>query len=433
MWRSAYVVFRAVSGVGFWVERRFTRAGLLVLGGLVLAAVFGIDTSLTVAYRIFALCTTLLLLAIAAAWLGRSSLVVRPQLPHTLTAGEPFTLRVDIRNPSQKPIDGVQLRAELADPRPNFREFRARLRFPTYRGWARLVWSNRVAYLEEAPLPVLAAREEMQIQVRGKALRRGRLHIDRIEIAQADPLGLFRKLTSGGGAADICVLPKRYALPALPLPGARRYQPGGLAEGAAVGDSEEFLGLRDYRPGDALQRIHWRSFARVGKPVIKEYQNEYIARYALVLDTFGHADSDQRAREAFEEAVAVAASFAWTIDTQECLLDLVFVGGEIHSYTAGRGQLLASRLLEVLSGVAISTEDSFATLVQLVRARREQLSGCICILLTWDDERKALVDTLRAGGAVVLPLVVSAQPLADLPAGVRRLTPGKIAEELMTL
>ena len=131
--------------------------------------------------------------------------------------------------------------------------------------------------------------------------------------------------------------------------------------------------------------------------------------------------------------MAVAASFAWTIDTQECLLDLMFVGGEIHSYTAGRGQLLASRLLEVLSGVAISTEDSFATLVQLVRARREQLSGCICILLTWDDERKALVDTLRAGGAVVLPLVVSAQPLADLPAGVRRLTPGKIAEELMTL
>jgi hypothetical protein len=71
--------------------------------------------------------------------------------------------------------------------------------------------------------------------------------------------------------------------------------------------------------------------------------------------------------------------------------------------------------------------------VQLVRARREQLSGCVCILLTWDEERKALVDTLRAGGAAVLPLVVSVRPLVDLPPGVRRLTPGKIAQELMTL
>jgi len=370
---------------------------------------------------------------VIVSWFGKATLEVRAQLPHTLTAGEAFTLRLDVRNTSGEPVDGASLLAELGDPRPSFGEFHARLRFPTYRGWARLLWSNRMAYVEEAPVPLLEPRAQTAIEIRGRALKRGRLRIAGIEVARADPLGLFRSLTPVAGPADICVLPKRYALPSLSLPGARRYQPGGLPQGASVGDSEEFLGLRDYRPGDPLQRIHWRSFARVGKPVIKEYQNEYIARYALVLDTFGHADSDQRAREAFEEAVAVAASFAWTIDTQECLLDLMFVGGEIHSYTAGRGQLLASRLLEVLSGVAISTEDSFATLVQLVRARREQLSGCICILLTWDDERKALVDTLRAGGAVVLPLVVSAQPLADLPAGVRRLTPGKIAEELMTL
>jgi uncharacterized protein (DUF58 family) len=433
MWRWFYVMFRAVSGAGFWIERRFTRAGLLVLGGLVVAAVFGIDTSLTVAYRIFTLCAAVLALAVIVSWFGKSTLAVRVQLPHTLTAGEPFTLRLDVRNDARKPVDGASLRAELDDPRPSFREFHARLRFPTYRGWARLLWSNRMAYVEEALVPLLEPRAQTALEIHGRALKRGRLRIGGIEVARADPLGLFRSLTPVAGPADICVLPKRYALPSLSLPGARRYQPGGLPQGASVGDSEEFLGLRDYRPGDPLQRIHWRSFARVGKPVVKEYQDEFVARYALVLDTFAPDDADERAGIAFEEAVAVAASFAWTIDTQECLLDLMFVGAEIHLYTAGRGQLLPGRLLEVLAGVSMTTERNFAALVELVRTRREQLSACVCILLTWDDARKALVDALRASGAMVLPLVVSAQPPDDLPAGVKLLAPGKVAEALVTL
>lgn len=426
-------MFRGVTAAGFWVEKRFTRAGLLVLGGLVAAAVFGVDTSFNVAYRLFTLCVALLLLAAVSARLGKPSLAVRPRLPHTLTAGEPFLLQLDVHNASHQRVEGVALRADLGDPRPSFEEFRARLRLPTYRGWARLVWSNRLAYIEEATLPVLSAKGEAQVELRGHALRRGRLHLGGFQLAQADPLGLFRRLTATCAPADICVLPKRYRLPPLSLPGARRYQPGGMPQGASVGDSEEFLGLRDYRPGDPVQRIHWRSFARTGKPVIKEYQDEYVARYALVLDTFVRDAADERTREAFEEAVAVAASFAWSLDTRECLLDLMFVGTEVFTYTAGRGHLLPVRLLEVLAGVQMRAHGDFTGLVNLVRARRGQLSGCVCILLTWDKQREALVTTLRAAGAEVLPLVVSAQAPAALPPGVRLLRPGSIAEDLAGL
>src|SRR5206468_1409519 len=70
----------------------------------------------------------------------------------------------------------------------------------------------------------------------------------------------------------LVVLPKRYAVPDLALPGVRKYQRGGVALAGAVGDSEEFVSLRDYRPGDPLRRVHWRSAARVGRPVVKEYQ-----------------------------------------------------------------------------------------------------------------------------------------------------------------
>jgi hypothetical protein len=87
----------------------------------------------------------------------------------------------------------------------------------------------------------------------------------------------------------------------------------------------------------------------------------------------------------------------------------------------------------VLAGVQMQTSGDLAGLVSRVRARREQLSGCVCILLTWDKQREALVATLRATGAAVLPLVVCAQAPAELPPGVRRLQPGRIAEDLAGL
>jgi len=113
-----------------------------------------------------------------------------------------------------------------------------------------------------------------------------------------------------------------------------------VALASTIGEAEEFVGLREYRPGDPLQRVHWKSFARTGKPIVKEFQDEFFERHALVLDT----STDRGEDIAFEEAVAVAASFVYAIDTQECLLDLLFVGAAVHTYTGGRGQLRAEHL-----------------------------------------------------------------------------------------
>jgi uncharacterized protein (DUF58 family) len=142
-----------------------------------------------------------------------------------------------------------------------------------------------------------------------------------VNVARTDPLGFVKGIARVSLDARVVALPKRYRIPVLALPGARKFQQGGVSLSASIGDSEEFLSLRDYRPGDPLHRLHWKSFARTGKPIVKEYQDEFFERHALVLDTGTRRGEDA----AFEEAVAVAASFVHTIDTQECLLDLLFV------------------------------------------------------------------------------------------------------------
>ena len=429
MWKFTHGMFRLVAATQRVVERRLTRAGMLVGGVLITTAALGVDTNVTVAYRIFAFATALMLVAWIGARLQRGGYTIDRHLPRVVTAGEPFTYRVTVGNLANASRDGLALIEELADPRPPLAEFRARMRFPTYRVWKRLTNERRACRVDECEVPTLAPRAERDIFIRGEALRRGNQHFEGMTIARNDPLGLVRGLARRDAPANLLVLPRRYPLPPISLPGSRRYQPGGVALATSIGNSEEFVGLRDYRPGDPLQRIHWKSYARAGEPVVREYQDEYFERHALILDTF--AGSERSA--AFEEAVSIAASLACTVNTQECLLDLMFVGSESYLYTAGRGQMSTGSLLEILAGVQLCAGRPFRSLQDAVIARRGLLTGSICILLAWDDARREFIRMLRTLGVPVMVLVVTGDNVAAREAWLRVITPGKVAEGLVGL
>lgn len=409
--------------------RRFTRAGGLIAGGAVVAGALGIDTNLTVAYQIFTLLLALLLVAMAAARPVRARYGVTRDLPRMVTAGQPFNYTVRVVNRSDRALDGLVLLDGISDPRPGFAEFRAQPGLPTYRGWKRLIEHKQIVHVAERALPPLASDAEIEVSVAAEAYRRGIAHFETITVARADPLGIFRALAVANKPANLLVLPRRYELPPFQLPGSRRHQPGGVMLATSVGDSEEFLGLRDYRPGDPLQHIHWKSFARAGKPIVKEHQDEFFERHALVLDTFSHAGGEA----AFEEAVSIAASFAYTIDTLECLLDLVFVGAEPYTYTAGRGQMQTSSLLEILTGIRPCADKPFRVLHQAVLAQCAMLTGCICILLAWDPARRAFVQHLRSMGVPLRAMVVTSGAIADKPEWLLVLEPGKVREGLAKL
>src|SRR5512147_2178265 len=144
MWRISYRVFRAVAGAGYWLKRHLTRAGMLVAGVLVASAALGIDTNQTVAYRIFALAAGLLAVAALGAWSLRERCTVERFLPRLATAGESFTYRIAVTNHTDAPRDGMTIRDDLADPRPDYATFRAELKVPTYRAWQRLIAEHAV-------------------------------------------------------------------------------------------------------------------------------------------------------------------------------------------------------------------------------------------------------------------------------------------------
>lgn len=441
MRRLLHRAFRAVWGWQHRLGRRLTPAGQLAAAGLVAAAVVGPNTRLTVAYQAAAFLAALLLVAAAGVLRRPPPLVIRRRLPRFATLGVPLTYPVTVSNPGPRPARGLALVEDLADPRPSFEEFtntpepgeERRNRFDRavgYPRWAWLVSVNQRVGCDEQPVPVVPAGGEVEMRLTLRPLRRGRVTLTGTTVVRREPLGLARALRRREGPATLVVVPRRYPLPPITLPGGRRFQRGGIALAQSVGDAEEFVSLRDYRRGDPLKRVHWRSWARAGRPVVREYQDEFFVRHALVLDTFAPAPT-----AAFEEAVSVAASFACTLGTPESLLDLLLVGPDAHPVTTGRGVGHVDRLLEVLAAVRPCRDRPFATLAHLLLERRPALSGAVCVLLGWDAPRRDLVARLRAVGLPALVLVVTepGTPLDGDAPGVHRLDVGRIAEGLATL
>lgn len=437
--RFLYIALRAGSRAVNWYRRRLTPAGQLAVAALVGAAVWGIDTNLSMAFQAFTFLAALVAAALAGALASRPKVRLARTLPRFATAGQPLTYAIRVENRENRALRGVVVREELRDPRPTLTEFRTSVdpkdgrfhwieRRLGYSRWRRIVRS-REAELEAVPVPDLPPGAACTVEARLTPARRGRLELAGVAAGAVDPLGLAFAWARQPLEQAVLVLPKRYPVPRLELPGTRRYQQGGVALAATVGDSEEFMGLRDYRPGDPLKRIHWKSWAKTGSPIVKECHDEYFVRHALVLDTFVPGGGP-----AFEEAVSVAASFACSVLTQESLLDLLFVGAEAYCVTAGRGLAGADRLLEVLAGAEPCDGRPFSALAAAALRRRANLSGCIAVLLSWDDERRALVRALRGSGVPVLPLVVMAAgvpaPIEPPDGPVRFLEAGRIAAGL---
>ena len=165
-------------------------------------------------------------------------------------------------------------------------------------------------------------------------------------------------------------------------------------------------------------RSPWRSVARTGKLVVKEYQDEHLMRHGLVLDTCCAAADDLR----FEEAVAIAASFACTVPDQETLLELLLVGTTVVQMSSGRGVGATQPMLEALASVQPSRTADFDPVATAIARHRGTLSSCVLVLLAWDAPRRALVRQLRVSR---LPLTV----LVILPRGETAVSEKGLREE----
>jgi len=450
MKRFLYQIFYFTYALEQSRRRRLTANGLIILSYLVISATLGLDTTQNMTYQIFTFLLSILIISIVFSRFFSFGFSAVRMLPRFATVGVNLKYRIVIHNKSNKIQNHLQLLESFADPRPTFKEFletpepgeEKRNAFDRYVGYYRWIWligRKRVATAKTIDLPSLPPNSKTEVIYQITPAYRGVIRFADLTVIRPDPFGLFNACVTNYLPQSLLVLPKLYNLPAIKLPGLRRYQSGGVALASSVGDSEEFRSLREYRPGDPLRKIHWKSWAKVGKPIVKEEQDEFFVRHALILDTF----QGVKYSEILEEAIAIASSLACEVQTQESLLDLMFVGNEAYCFTFGRALSHTDKMLEILASVVACRDKSFDSIIPLVMERISLLSGCICIFLDWDETRQKLVNYLKVMGIHTLVLIIidpegnlenfDSESMNDELATFNILKLGKIQEELMKI
>jgi uncharacterized protein (DUF58 family) len=172
--------------------------------------------------------------------------------------------------------------------------------------------------------------------------RRGLVRMDGFRIATKFPFALFHKSRDVDEPGEVLVFPEVRPM-SPPPPRARRLGDAALAR---IGRRGEFFGLREYRDGDDRRAIHWRSSARSGRLLVREYEEEAQRRATILVDNSLPEGAHEALEDALEEAISLAASLASSYIHLGYAVRLVARGAAVP-FSAGELQL--TRVLKALA------------------------------------------------------------------------------------
>ena len=154
-------------------------------------------------------------------------------------------------------------------------------------------------------LPFLAPFAHHTESFRLPAMPRGVYVVGPVSYEKTDPVGLVSRRFDTGSALEMLVAPRVTDL-SLFAGGLTNDLDGATSQQLSMSDLA-FHALREYVPGDDLRHVHWRSSAKAGELLVRQYHETRRGHVTILVD--GHQSSYRRLRD-FELAVSVAASIA---------------------------------------------------------------------------------------------------------------------------
>lgn len=305
----------------------------------------------------------------------------------------------------------------------------------------------------------LSSEETMRSACTLHGRRRGLFRVGPAMIETSDPLGLVRRFRVDPEVRFVTVLPRTVDLsPGWPL-GHRPIHEVPRRR-SLFEDPSRFLGVRDYRAGDSLRRIHWRATARSGRLEVKLYEPAVLEGVLLAVEmgksAYPGAPEETGADPAVELAVTAAASIAEFVLAHGQAVGLLSNGGDAaerypSDWTGGsfrrledalqeteaRRRMPAYRPLEVEPGrgrwqhdhlrtaLARLTLAPGLTLPELLVAEAPRLPRSLVMMAVTPDLGPALGEALaglrRSGfevGVIWIPRADEKPAAAGLPEGI---------------
>jgi uncharacterized protein (DUF58 family) len=279
----------------------------------------------------------------------------------------------------------------------------------------------------------LKARRSKRWRVRTRTTHRGLYHLGPTAILSGDPFGLFRVSRVFNATSELLVYPPTVPLSSFGIP--ESDLPGGTqTQRRAHHTTPNAAGIREYLPGDPMNRIHWPASARNQQLMVKEFELDPTADLWLVLDLqedvhvacptrpdtsrataalrpaapglppalLGQAGKAQVDAEPVqwsldpsteEYAVSVAASIAAYLIAQGRSLGFIAWGQHRVVLPADRG---GRQLIKILRALAVLRAEGTTPLGELLVAESRQFSRQDTLVVVTPSLREEWVASLEA-------------------------------------
>lgn len=271
--RAARAVRSRAASAASWLGETVTPAGWLLLAAIVVGAVGGLALGWVEAWVVAGIALLLVLLSMPFLFGGHDYRVHLALDDDRVVAGSDVSGHLQIRNQSHRlSLPGV-------------------VDVPVGEG------------LVEAHVPLLLAGAEHHEELVIGAHRRGVITVGPMRVSRGDPIGILRREVVWPQVERVYVHPITVPIPSTSAGSIKDLE--GSPTKDIVSADLSFHAIRQYAPGDSRRHVHWKSTAKTGVLMVRQYEETRRARVAVVLDLrleeFASADE-------FEMAVSAAAS-----------------------------------------------------------------------------------------------------------------------------
>ena len=277
---AVVTVVRLLRSIRLWIARGFRRVASVVTPlGWSMAVL--VPVGLIVGYRltwieaIVVAYAGLVLILVAGVYLvGKSAIDIRLTVAHNrVVVGDTAIGVVHVRNPSRARTLGVTVEVPVGTG------------------------------LAEIAVPGLGRHAETSREFAIPTSRRGIISVGPARTVRADPIGLVRRELVWTGATELFVHPRTIGIPSMST-GFVRDLEGNPTRDLTASDIS-FHALREYVPGDERRYIHWKSTAKTGTYMVRQFDETRRSHLAIALSL---SSADYATEEEFEMAVSVAGS-----------------------------------------------------------------------------------------------------------------------------
>jgi len=323
-------------------------------------------------------------------------------IPRRMLRGLSLTRRLNGQNASDLELhagDSVAIELELKNP----------ARFPALqiRGLEICPLAPAADRTQNFFVPSLSARSALTLNYETTCVRRGWFEFPPVQLSTRAPFGFFSARREVSTPTGTLVFPEYREIEQLTLfdrmPAVESARP-------RLGSGGEFVGVREYRPGDSRRHIHWRSTARAGRLVVKEFAEETQPGLTIALDLRSISVIGVDENTSLELAIKIAATLASYAQRRGLPVTLAT---NSRTWPAPPGPLSWWGMMNYLARVQGEGEESFAECLRGLRATQ-----FVAALLPFPDEAAiAPLIELQRQGIGVLAVIIDPAPFLPLEWG----------------